>query len=63
MCTNRILRLTLTVLAAIYLLAGPAQAGSITDTENRLVIVPDHPQRVLLGRLHEGASCDDRSCS
>ena len=63
MFTNRILRLTLAVLAALYLITGSALAGTITDTENRQVIVPDHPQRVLLGRLHEGASCDDRSCS
>lgn len=53
MFTNRILRFTLAVLAAFYLLTGPAQAGTITDTENRQVTVPDHPQRVLLGFYFE----------
>jgi iron complex transport system substrate-binding protein len=53
MFIHRILRLTLAVLATFFLVTGPAQAGSITDTENRQVTVPDHPQRVLLGFYFE----------
>jgi len=53
MIISRILRLTLAVLAAFYLVTGPAQARIITDTENRQVSVPDHPHRVLLGFYFE----------
>ncbi len=53
MFISRILRLTLAALAAFYLVAAPAQAGTSPDTENRQVTVPDHPQRVLLGFYFE----------